>query len=85
MKKRIDSIDERVGLCNFSILGRGTESSKENKEQYNNDRKEYLNYDNKTKEREYINMFNRQFLETGVSAPDNWCRIMHRHNASWSR
>ena len=62
-------IDERVGLCNFSILGRGTESSKENKEQYNKDRKEYQDYDNKTKEREYIcNMFNRRFLETGVSA-----------------
>lgn len=69
-KKRIGlHIDERVGLCNFSILGRGTESSKADAEQYNNDRKEYQYYDKRTNEREYIcKKFNKQFESKGVRA-----------------
>jgi len=69
-KKRIGlHIDERPGLVNFSILGRGTESVKEDQEQYFKDRKEYEDFDLINNEREYIcKKFNRRFLESGVSA-----------------
>jgi phosphomannomutase len=67
-KKRIGKhIDERIGLCNFSILGRGTESAKEDREQYDKDRAEYQEFDKKTNERDYIcRKFNRRFEYKGV-------------------
>jgi phosphomannomutase len=67
-KKRIGKhIDERIGLCNFSVLGRGTESAKEDREQYDKDRLEYQEFDKKTNERDYIcRKFNRRFEYKGI-------------------